>query len=164
MQTQNLGHPLKNLIIFDHDGTLVFTEKPEFTLFPGIRELLLDLEKAGFEMAVWTARPRQSTLQSLKRLDIAQFFREIYTSDDGLSKPHPMGLFKVSSGLEKSHMLHIGDSLSDIDGARNFGIEVIAACWNNAFQVETFKKKTMHVALAVEDCRKIIAQKFNVIF
>jgi phosphoglycolate phosphatase len=151
----------KKLIIFDHDGTLVFTEKPEFSLFPGIKELLVDLEQSGFSLAVWTARPRSSTLRSLKQLEIASFFGELYCSDDGPGKPHPMGLLKVSHGFEKENILHIGDSLSDIEGARSFGIEVIAACWNSTFQVETFKQKTPHVALKVGDCKKIISEKFK---
>ncbi|MBC7427329.1 MAG: HAD family hydrolase [Bacteriovorax sp.] len=150
------------MIIFDHDGTLVNTNEPDFKLFSGIKELLVDLDQAGFEMSVWTARGHRSTLESLKTLQIASYFWEIYGHDDGLSKPHPAGLAKISEGFGKDKLLHIGDSVGDLEGAAAFGIDVIAACWNSTNQVETFKRKTSFLAMMPDDCRKIIAAKFNV--
>lgn len=150
------------MIVFDHDGTLVNTETPDFKVFPGIKELLVDLIQLGFTLSVWTARSHRSTVESLKRMDIAQYFTEIYGHDDGISKPHPDGLKKLAEGLDKEVVLHIGDSLGDIEGAKAFGISVIAACWNVPNQVENFRTKTPLLAIKVEDCRKIIAKKFNV--
>ena len=157
---RNISPP--KMIIFDHDGTLVNTETPNFKLFPGIKELLVDCTALGFDLAVWTARSHRSTVDSLKSLDIAQFFREIYGHDDGLSKPHPMGLETLTSGIEKKNLLHIGDSVGDLDGANGFGIEVIAACWNSRNQVEIFQQKTPFVVFTPAECRAIIAKKFNV--
>ena len=156
----NISRP--GMIIFDHDGTLVNTDVPDFRLFPGIKELLVDLGKLRFEMSVWTARSHRSTVESLKAQEIAGFFGEIYGHDDGMSKPHPMGLLKISQGIEKGNLLHIGDSVGDIEGAKAFGIDVIAACWNSTNQVDIFKRKTPYLAMTPADCRKIIAKKFNV--
>jgi len=150
------------MVIFDHDGTLVNTETPDFKVFQGIKELLVDLNNAGFEMAVWTARSHRSTVESLKNADIASFFGEIYGHDDGMSKPHPMGLSQITNGIERDAVIHIGDSIGDLDGANAFGIAVIAACWNSTNQVEIFKSKTPFVAMTPADCRAIIAKKFNV--
>lgn len=150
------------MIIFDHDGTLVNTDVPDFKLFDGIKELLVDLSEAGLEMSVWTARSHRSTVESLKRLEVINYFSEIYGNDDGLSKPNPWGLTKITEGLEKKKLIHIGDSLGDLEGASSFGIDVIAACWNSTNQVEIFKRKTPFLAMTPDDCRKIIAAKFNV--
>lgn len=150
------------MIIFDHDGTLVCTETPEFSLFPGVKELLVDLVKADFAISVWTARSHQSTVESLKRLGVAEFIGEIYGHDDGMSKPHPMGLSQITQGFEKNQLLHIGDSLGDLEGANAFGIAVIAACWNSTNQVEIFKQKTAFIAMKPAECRGIIEKKFNV--
>ena len=150
------------MIVFDHDGTLVNTETPDFKVFPGIKELLVDLQALDFTLSVWTARSHRSTVESLKRMDIAQYFTDIYGHDDGMPKPHPEGLEKITEGLEKDSVLHIGDSLGDVDGATAFGISVIAACWSCPNQVENFRMKTPLVALAPSDCREIIAKKFNV--
>ena len=150
------------MIIFDHDGTLVNTDVPDFKLFTGIKELLVDLSNAGFEMSVWTARGHHSTVESLKRLEIATFFWEIYGHDDGLTKPNPWGLAKITEGFDKKNLLHIGDSIGEVEGARSFGIDVIAACWNSTNQVEIFKQKTPFLAMTPNECRKIINNKFNV--
>ncbi len=159
---KNISQETKpKMIIFDHDGTLVCTETPDFSLFPGIKELLVDLVAQDFHISVWTARSHKSTVESLKRLGIAEYVGEIYGHDDGLSKPHPMGLLKITQGIEKENLLHIGDSLGDLDGAKAFGIPVIAACWNSTIQVEIFRAKTPYVAMKPADCRPIIEAHFN---
>lgn len=152
----------RGLIVWDHDGTLVNTNLREFQLFPGVRELLFDLKNNGFDLAVWTSRPRASTLASLKRLEIAPFFGEIHCYDDGLAKPHPEGLIRVSSGHHKEKILHIGDSLSDIEGAKAFGVDVIGALWYSTRQLKEFSEMTPLIAMKVDDCREIIEKKFNV--
>ena len=69
-------------IIFDHDGTLVKTDTSQYTLFAGMRDLLLELKSQNYELYIWTARPRQSTLDIIKKMDIAQFFTELFCYDD----------------------------------------------------------------------------------
>jgi len=153
---------IPGLIIWDHDGTLVNTELREFELFPGIREILFDLKNIGFELAIWTNRPRASTLASIKRLEIAPFIGEIYCYDDGLPKPNTQGIIKVSGNFPKSQILHIGDSMGDIEGARAFGVDVIGACWYSSTLKESFEAQTPFVAMKVDDCRAMIEKKFNV--
>ncbi len=149
-------------IIFDHDGTLVNTDATPFILFKGMHELLQDLKAKGFELYIWTARPRRSTLESIKRLDISQFFTEIYCFDDGIPKPHPMGLMSLTDGFEKEKILHIGDSLTDFEGAKAYGIDVIAACWNSPDQVQKYAELATYTALNLDECRSIIKRKFYV--
>ncbi len=152
----------RGLIIWDHDGTLVNTDFREFQLFPGVRDLLFDLKNLGFELAIWTARPRASTINSIKKLEIAPLFGNIFCYDDGPSKPHPQGLIQVSAGYAKEKIIHIGDSPSDIEGATAFGVDVIGALWYSSRHLEQFKKMTPLLANKVDDCRSIIAKKFNV--
>lgn len=152
------------LIIFDHDGTLVNTNDQDYTLYSGVRELLQLLKLHGLHLSVWTARSHQSTSQSLDRLDILDLFDDIYGHDDGHSKPNAMGLERLCVGYSKDQVLHIGDSRADIEGAQGFGIEVIAACWNNPNQVQNFMQKTHMVAITVDDCKEFIAKKFNLNF
>jgi len=152
---------VKGHIIFDHDGTLVDTNSSPFILFTGMKELLQDLKSRHFELFVWTARPRRSTIESLKRLEIAHYFTEIYCFDDGIPKPHPMGLAELTAGLSKKSILHIGDSLTDFEGAHAYGIEVIAACWSVPDQVKKYAQIADYTALSIEECRQIIERKFE---
>lgn len=153
---------IKGHIIFDHDGTLVNTDKAPYFLFVGMRELLVDLKSQGFSIYIWTARPRRSVIEIVKKLEIENFFEGIYCYDDGIPKPHPMGLESLTEGIPKNQIIHIGDSLSDIEGALHYGIEVVHACWNNPNQVEKYKNKATYSALSLDECRAIIKRKFYV--
>lgn len=150
----------KFLVVFDHDGTLVNTDRSEFALYPGIKDLLIYLKRQNIAMSVWTARPHTSAKESLRRLGVLDFFDQIWGQGDGVLKPHPMGLADLTLGLEKSQVIHIGDSDGDIEGALNFGIEVIGACWSDPAKGPRFNQKTPHVALLVEDCYEVINKKF----
>ncbi len=149
-------------IVFDHDGTMVKTDVFPYLLFDGIRELLIDLKSLGFELYVWTSRPRRSTLESLNKFDITSFFTEIYCYDDGLPKPNPMGLAQLTEGFSKNKILHIGDSRGDLEGANAYGIEVVLACWNDPSQVNNYNDITDYAALDLSELREIIKGKFNV--
>ncbi|MGZ3809099.1 MAG: HAD family hydrolase [Bacteriovorax sp.] len=157
-----IGGPVRGHIIFDHDGTLVNTNCSPFILFKGMGEFLTELKSQNYQLYIWTARPRRSTLESIKRLDIARFFTEIYCFDDGIPKPHPMGLKSLTEGIEKNKILHIGDSLTDFEGAQAFGIEVVAACWNSPDQVEKYAEYADYTALNLNECLSIIKRKFYV--
>jgi phosphoglycolate phosphatase-like HAD superfamily hydrolase len=154
---ESLGH-----IIFDHDGTLVQTDLRDSAIFEGMRELLHELKGLGFELYVWTSRPRKSTQESLKKFDIHNYFTAIYCYDDGLPKPHPMGLSKLTEGFAKQKILHIGDSLSDLEGAKAYNIEVVLACWNDTSQVNKYKHITDYSAHNLVELRSIIKGKFHV--
>lgn len=149
-------------IIFDHDGTLVNTEIYPYILFGGMRELLVELKSQGFELYIWTARPRRSVIKTTKNLNIGNFFKDIFCYDDGIPKPNPMGLSKLTEGISKNEILHIGDSMTDIEGAKAFGIEVVAACWNNPSQVNKYQNIADYTALDLNQCREIIKGKFYV--
>lgn len=149
-------------IVFDHDGTLVNTEVSPYTLFRGMREFLVDLKALGFELYIWTSRPRRSVLETIQRLDIASFFTDVFCYDDGIPKPNSMGLKKLTEGIAKNEIMHIGDSMTDIDGAQAFGIDAVAACWNDPDQVDKYKHIADHVALNLDELREIIKGKFHV--
>jgi phosphoglycolate phosphatase len=149
-------------IVFDHDGTLVDTRHHPYELFLGMKDFLLELKSLGFVLVVWTARPRRSTIEITKKLEIVQYFDEFYCYDDGLPKPHPQGLGALCDGIEKEKILHIGDSMSDIDGAHAFGIEVVAACWGDLNLLDKFRPLANYTARNLDECRSIIKGKFHV--
>lgn len=100
-----------------------------FRLFFDIKKLLLELSKKNYQLYVWTARDRKSCLRILKELGVSDLFLEFRCLDDCDPKPHPTGLRQMLGDIEKDKILVIGDSSSDIIGAKNFGVKSIAACW-----------------------------------
>lgn len=118
-------------IIFDCDGTLVDTSGHKAQLYPGIKELLVDLA-SKHHLYVWTARGRESTLRILRDLDIAKYFEGFSTPDDGVPKPHVQGLIQLVGGASKKSICVIGDSGNDILGAKNFSVLALGAVWNGS--------------------------------
>lgn len=100
-----------------------------FRLFPEMRKLLIELARKNYQLYVWTARDRRSTLSILKELDAAKFFLDFRCLDDTNPKPDPMGLVEMVGDVAKSKVVVIGDSSADILGAKSFGCASIGACW-----------------------------------
>lgn len=117
-------------VVFDHDGTLVDVNNGKI-LYEGIKDLVLFLKNRGVKCYVWTARNRFSTIEILKSLGILSLFEDLYCSTDGDPKPSPVGLQQMLEGVEPLKVAVIGDSVTDMYGAKSFGANAIAALWDN---------------------------------
>lgn len=116
-------------IVFDCDGTLIDTSQSRYSLYPGIKDLLVHLS-ANHTLYVWTARDRSSTLRILQELGVIHFFEGFCTCDDAYPKPHVRGIGEMLGKINKADVCVIGDTVNDILGAKNFGVKSIAAAWN----------------------------------
>lgn len=102
----------------------------QYQSFEGIKELLMQLQTKGIELYVWTARDRKSTREILMRLDLMKYFLDMRCFDDTTPKPHPAGLEElVPHILDRAQVAVIGDSTTDIQGAKYFGAHALAAFW-----------------------------------
>ncbi len=129
---------MRKHIIFDCDGTLVDTSSYKHRLFPGIKDLLIELSKNNL-LYVWTARDRTSTLRILGDLGILSYFESLSTSDDAYPKPHVAGISQLVGSIDKQSICIIGDSSNDMLGAKNFGALGIGAIWNQAVLPQVLK-------------------------
>lgn len=95
---------------------------------PNLREVLTALKRQGRKLAVVTTDNREITLFCLERLGIADLFDKIYT-DDGVmpTKPNPASAsdFCRSAGLNREHVVMVGDTMTDAVFARNAGIRMV---------------------------------------
>jgi phosphoglycolate phosphatase len=148
----------KRHIVFDCDGTLVDTSRLKYSLYPGIKELLLALSSESV-LYVWTARDRRSTLRILDELGISKFFEQISTCDDAIPKPHVSGLIDMLHDTNKSMICVIGDTSNDIIGAKNFNVKSIGAAWNpNAGAIILKESGADFIANAPEECLEWIKE------
>ena len=98
--------------------------------YPGIIELLMELEQRGICWGIATNKPRYLTEPLLERLDIKPAPGSVVCSDDvGERKPHPESLFLNCRELncEPAHAIYVGDHLRDIEAGRSAGMYTIAA-------------------------------------
>tara|TARA_R110002072_G_scaffold64203_4_gene159596 strand:+ start:40127 stop:40783 length:657 start_codon:yes stop_codon:yes gene_type:complete len=124
---------------------LARSEGKKVTPFPMATRLLTSLEEVGYDLYLWTARDRASTLQVMENHGMTRFFKDIRCADDtALSKPSPQGMEELVGKLDKSKVCLIGDSEADKKGAQNFGCDFLGACWDSRAQLEIDENVKKH--------------------
>ncbi len=123
---------------FKADHEIWFSEyyknnhKRELKLYNGVKELLEELKKKGFKLAIATNAYRISTNQSLIYLDIKEYFNTVACSDEvKRGKPYPDMLYKILDELkiETKDALFIGDGERDLEASKNANIDYIMVHW-----------------------------------
>lgn len=112
----------------------------QIKLFPGIKELILEVEKQGFKMGLVTSRLYKTTMEGLEKFGIKEYFDVIVTAEDVTKhKPDPqpinIALEKMGSVPEKSVML--GDTLFDLLCSANAGVKSVLVSWSLALGGKT---------------------------
>jgi phosphoglycolate phosphatase len=93
--------------------------------YPGCRETLANLKKAGLRLACVTNKEYRHAQRVLEVCGLDGFF-DLLVGGDSLAekKPHPSVLCHVARtlGVDLARMAHVGDSATDIAAARNAGV------------------------------------------
>ncbi len=100
----------------------------ETHLYPETAVVLQALQKSGYRMAVCTNKMEKHSVMLLQQLGIAPFFKAICGRDSfAFYKPDPRHLIETirQAGGDPRHAIMIGDSITDLDTARNAGLPSI---------------------------------------
>lgn len=99
-----------------------FSKEP--VLFEGVPRLLDRLLEEGRLLALATAKGRKGLTADLKRVELGRFFCASRTVDEAASKPSPEMLLGILDelGVQAEQALMIGDSVHDLEMARNAGV------------------------------------------
>lgn len=106
--------------------------------YPGVREALERLSRAGVQMAVLTNKPVRVSRAILEGLSLDRHFARIYGGNSfEQKKPDPVGVetLLVELGFERERAMIVGDSAIDVRTARNAGVKVCGVTYG--FQPET---------------------------
>jgi len=100
-------------------------------LFPGAREMLQDLQAAGYRLAVATGKSRRGLEHALAATDLRPYFGATRCADETQPKPHPAMLLELMAQLAAppQQALMIGDTSHDLDMARSAGVDAVAVCY-----------------------------------
>lgn len=101
-----------------------------YDLFDDVLGVLTELKKNGFRLHLWTARDEYSARKILKEHRIEDIFTTLSFATDIDSKPHANSLNFDWKNAQKNQVIVIGDSPSDIIGAKNINAIAAAALWD----------------------------------
>ncbi|MBL7545420.1 MAG: VOC family protein [Bdellovibrionaceae bacterium] len=101
-----------------------------YELFEDVLETLTWIRGQSFRLHLWTARDEYSARKILKAHGIEHFFTTLSFATDIDSKPHVNSLRFDWKSAGKNQVIMIGDSPSDIFGAKNINAICGAALWD----------------------------------
>jgi HAD superfamily hydrolase (TIGR01549 family) len=110
------------------------SENFTFPLFEGVVDLIKNLRNSPFRLHLWTARDEKSAKSILASHGLGNTFTTMSFANEVHSKPHTNSLnFNWQSAAPHSTLV-IGDSPTDIIGAKNISAIRIAALWDKNAQ------------------------------
>jgi len=128
-------------------------------LYDGIKELIIDINKAEILLSIFTGKGRTSALITLDELGLTHYFDLIVSGDDVENhKPSPEGIIKFLNKhkLNPKEVLMIGDSPSDIIAANESGVEIASVVWDSYAEEEVRKLNSKNIFHSVDELRDYI--------
>lgn len=110
-------------------------------LFDGAYDVLNDLHKKGYWLAVATGKHRIGLDHELNEFAVKQFFMTSRCACETQSKPHPQMLLEIMDELGKtpSETLMVGDTIFDLELAANASVDALAVNYGAHDEVELLK-------------------------
>ena len=101
------------------------------SLYPNVTETLDSIRKAGNVLGIATGKSRKGLIATLESHGILDHFATLQTADDLPGKPNPEMLYRAmkETGCKKCHTIFIGDTVFDIEMAKNAGIKGYGVSW-----------------------------------
>jgi HAD superfamily hydrolase (TIGR01509 family) len=123
-------------------------------LHTGVRGLLEHLKATGFILAVFTGKGKRTTLVTLEKFGIKQYFDLIVTGSDVKNhKPSADGILNVlrTFSLNPTEVLMVGDAISDVKAAHDAGVLIAAVLWDSYSKHKILEMELDYIFHTVEE-------------
>lgn len=122
------GERLRAAITQHYRAHFMSSEREAPVLFEGVQEMLHQLHRQGYMLAVATGKGRQGLNHVLEQSGLKDLFHITRTVDEARSKPHPQMLHDIMAalGAVPCDTLMIGDTEYDLLMAHNAGAHALA--------------------------------------
>lgn len=124
--------PSENLKVVEEMNLFCKENVHKVEVFQGIPELLELISNSQLPLSVWTGRGQSAARDVLNGHDLIKHFNPIYGSNNvSINKPHPEGIFKISTewNIPTQNLVMIGDHDHDIIAGKEAGCMTIRAEW-----------------------------------
>lgn len=111
-------------------------------LFPGMGELLSDIESRGLRWGIVTNKSTSLTRMIVKALGLERRAACVVCGDTTPHlKPHPASLLHAAQelALAPPDCVYLGDDLRDVQAARSAGMRAVAVAWGYGSGLESWQ-------------------------
>ena len=125
-----------------------------WTLRPGVKDFLHTVKKKGIHVALVSNVGGKSLFKALKKLGLEDFFEVALSRNDVLNlKPSPDGINVALEriGASRDNSIFLGDSLDDVNAARNAGLRVMVISEGENLKEEILAAKPDYVIQGYEE-------------
>jgi pyrophosphatase PpaX len=129
------------------------------TIFEGVQELLEELKKQGYTLALVTSKRRKVAQRGLDLFDISKHFDVFVALEDTeLHKPNPAPAIKALELLNANPQdaIMVGDSVFDIHCAHGAGVKAVLVKWSAAQGFQGDVASADYVVHDTEELLKVI--------
>lgn len=126
--------------------------------FEDADEVLTELRRRGYSIAVVTSKSRELGLRGLRLCALDGLIDAgIFLEDTDRHKPHPEPLLAALERMSEPsrNAAYVGDSRHDIVAARAAGVRSVAALWGPAPRIELERERPDFTAGSVKDLLEI---------
>lgn len=133
----------------------------EFTVFPGMAELLADVADSDASLVLATAKPIESATRVLTRAGLIDHFDVISGTELDLmrqDKPSIIehGVTQLGRSMPDVTAVMIGDRKEDVLGAQHHGITSVGVAWGYADPGELEAVSPDHLVATSDDLRRVL--------
>ena len=133
-----------------------------WALRPGVIDFLRTIRAKGIRTGLVSNVGGKTLTKALTQLGLTEFFDITLSRNDVLNlKPHPDGLNLAIErlGISKDNCLFLGDSLDDLNAARNAGIRVMIITDGENVRADILAAKPDYVIQSYEELRATTFKK-----
>ena len=157
-----------SLTLTQHEGLLQTAQEAltgrsqEVYLIPGVETILKQIKKLGMDLAIATNKGHQSLHRAMQHSHIETYFTTTRSAGQTPSKPCPQMLQEIMDfcAVDSKHTVMIGDSVSDIEMAKELGVDAIGVNFYHQNDQEAVLLSAG--ALTVVDCFQFLANYLKI--
>jgi phosphoglycolate phosphatase len=133
----------------------------EFTVFPGMDELIADIASTDSALVLATAKPIESATRVLQRAGLIDYFDVISGTELDLmrqDKPSIIahGITELGRSVHDVDAVMIGDRKEDVLGAKHHGFTSVGVAWGYADPGELEAARPDHIVASASDLRGVL--------
>lgn len=142
------------------------TGKFENKVYPGIPELLQNLNTYGYHLAVASSKPEEFVKEILAHFEIAEYFEVVVGSEmDGTRTDKAEVIQEALNRLfhykafRRDQIVMVGDRKFDVKGAKDMGVTSVAVAYGYGTMEELKQAQPDYIAGSVEELGHILMEE-----